>query len=80
MLIHDVPAKNSATWTSSNCEQFSRFHMPVSIPFPVTWYDIKKCYKLGYLGRFVFPRNTFWSHEKIFNGLIVIAKNRRGGS
>ncbi len=49
MLIHDVPAKNSATWKSSNCEQFSRFYMSVSIPFPVTWYEIKKWNQLGYM-------------------------------
>jgi len=42
-------AKNSATWKSSNCEHFSRFHMPVSIPFPVTWYEIKKWHQLGYM-------------------------------
>ncbi len=74
MLIHDVPAKNSATWKSSNCEHFSRFHMPVSIPFLVTWYEIKNGIN-WVTWRIVFPRNAFWSHDKIFNGSSVIAKD-----
>ena len=39
-LIHDVPVKNSAASIPSNWEHFSRYSMPVSIPFPVTWYEI----------------------------------------
>ena len=50
--------------------------MPVSIPFPVTWYEIKEWGQLGW--RIESPRNTFLSHDQIFNGSIVIVKNRRG--
>ena len=39
-LIHDVPVKNSAASIPSNWDHFSRYSMPVSIQFPVTWHEI----------------------------------------
>jgi len=81
VIVQDVPANISATCRSSNCEHFSRFHLPVSIQFPVTWYEISLRNGTNRVKRrILYPRNRFWPHDYIFNDSSAIVKIRRGGA